>query len=192
MAQASTIPAYSLRPPFGERMRQGWASLRSNPTAMVGAVIVVTLLLVAIFAPLIAPYDPYKLDMSAISQPPSRAHLFGTDQFGRDVFSLVVFGSRLDLLIAMSAVIVSLFIGTLIGAIAAYLGGWWDEGIMRVMDILQAFPRFIFAMGIAFAIGPGLATVVIATSVLNIPGYARLMRSVMLPAKKSQYAMAAQ
>jgi peptide/nickel transport system permease protein len=198
MAHAPNLPVpataqtYSLRPPFGERMRHGWASLRSNPTALIGAIIVISLLLIAIFAPLIAPYDPYELNMEAIAQPPSGAHLFGTDQFGRDVFSLVVFGSRLDLLIAISAVIVSLVIGTLIGAIAAYLGGWWDEGIMRVMDILQAFPRFIFAMGIAFAIGPGLATVVIATSVLNIPGYARLMRSVMLPAKKSQYAMAAQ
>ncbi|MFM8593737.1 MAG: ABC transporter permease [Chloroflexota bacterium] len=188
---ATTEVTYALRPPFSERWRQGWRALKANPTALAGLVIVVARVLIAIFAPVIAPYDPQKLDMEVVSQPPSSQHWFGTDQFGRDVLSLVIWGARLDLFIALSAVIISLLVGTIIGAISAYAGGMTDEIVMRTMDILQAFPRFIFAMGIAYAIGPGIGTVVIATSVLNIPGYARLMRSVMLPAKKSQYASAA-
>jgi peptide/nickel transport system permease protein len=103
----------------------------------------------------------------------------------------VLFGARIDLMIALSAVVISLIIGSVYGAVSGYVGGLTDEVAMRIMDILQGFPRFIFAMGIAFALGPGIETVVIATAVLNIPGYARLMRSSMLSAKTSQYAMAA-
>jgi ABC-type dipeptide/oligopeptide/nickel transport system permease subunit len=181
----------ALRPPRGERLGEAWYALRRNPTALVGLALIGLLVVCAIFAPLIAPYDPYAVDLEVVTQGPSWAHLFGTDQFGRDVFSLVVYGARIDLFIALSAVVVSMTIGTLIGAVSAYVGGYADEGSMRLMDILQAFPRFIFAMGIAYAIGPGIGTVVIATSVLNIPGYARLMRTVLLSAKQSQYAMAA-
>jgi peptide/nickel transport system permease protein len=182
----------TLRPPWTERMRETWYAIRRNPTALAGFVLIGILLICAIFAPWIAPYDPKAIDMNAIFQSgPSWSHPFGTDENGRDVLSIVIWGARLDLLIALSAVAVSLTIGTLIGAFSSYAGGYVDEGSMRLMDIFQAFPRFIFAMGIAYAIGPGIGTVVIATSVLNIPGYARLMRSVMLSAKKSQYAMAA-
>jgi len=140
---------------------------------------------------LIAPYEPYGVDFRLESQPPSWSHPFGTDQFGQDILSRVIYGARLDLIIALSAVVISMVIGTMIGAVSGYIGGFSDEVSMRGMDILQAFPRFIFAMGIAFAIGPGISTVVMATAILNIPGYARLMRSVMLSAKASQYAMAA-
>lgn len=184
--------AAALRPPRTERLGEVWYALRRNPTAIVGFVLVGILVFSAIFAPWIAPYDPKAIDMEAIFQSgPSWEHPFGTDENGRDVLSIVIWGARLDLLIALSAVAVSMTIGTLIGAIGAYLGGIADEGSMRVMDILQAFPRFIFAMGIAYAIGPGIGTVIIATAVLNIPGYARLMRTVLLSAKSSQYAMAA-
>ncbi|MEA2586372.1 MAG: peptide/nickel transport system permease protein [Thermomicrobiales bacterium] len=182
----------SLRPPKGERLGEVWYAIRRNPTAMAGFVLVGILVFCAVFAPWIAPYDPKAIDMEAIFQNgPNRSHPFGTDAFGRDVLSIVIWGARLDLLIALSAVAVSLTIGTLIGAFSSYVGGYTDEVAMRLMDILQAFPRFIFAMGIAYAIGPGIGTVVIATAVLNIPGYARLMRSVLLSAKQSQYAMAA-
>jgi peptide/nickel transport system permease protein len=190
-----TIPVeprnLSLRPPRTERLGEVWHALSRNPTALFGLFLVSVLLLCAAIPGVLAPYDPNDGDFKIESQPPSWAHPFGTDDFGKDILSRVIYGARIDLRIAISAVIISLIIGTLIGSLSAYIGGLSDEIVMRVMDILQAFPRFIFAMGIAFALGPSVNTVVIATSVLNIPGYARLMRSVMLSAKSSQYAMAA-
>jgi len=180
-----------LRPPRTERLSEIWHALRGNPTALFGIFLISILLLCAIMPGVIAPHDPYEGDFRLESQPPSWSHPFGTDDFGKDILSRVIYGARLDLRIALQAVIISLFIGTFVGAISAYIGKFTDEFIMRLMDILQAFPRFIFAMGIAFALGPGINTVIIATAVLNIPGYARLMRSVMLSAKASQYAMAA-
>lgn len=183
--------AAALRPPRSERLGEIWYALRRNPTALAGFVLVGILLICAIFAPWVAPYKPYGVNFDLEALGPSWSHPFGTDAFGQDILSRVIYGARLDLMIALSSVIVSVLIGTVIGALSAYIGGWSDEGAMLGMSILQAFPRFIFAMGIAYAIGPGILTVVIATSVLNIPGYARLMRSVLLSAKSSQYAMAA-
>jgi peptide/nickel transport system permease protein len=189
---AAALGSLALRPPASERLRDTWYVLRQNPTAIVGLVLVGILIFCAIFAPWLSPYDPKAIDIDAITQTgPSWSHPFGTDENGRDILSLVIWGARIDLLIAISSVAVSLTIGTTIGVVSSYIGGIVDELLMRVMDIMQAFPRFIFAMAIAYAIGPGISTVIIATSVLNIPGYARLMRSVMLSAKQSQYAMAA-
>src|SRR5215216_4736216 len=169
----------ALRPPKTERLGEIWHALRRNPTALFGLFLVGVLLLCAAFPSLIAPYEPYGVNFELESAPPSWSHPFGADQFGQDILSRVIYGARIDLQIALSAVIISLLIGTAIGSMSAYIGGFTDEVSMRIMDILQAFPRFIFTMGIAFAIGPGISTVIIATSVLNIPGYARLMRSVM-------------
>jgi peptide/nickel transport system permease protein len=181
----------ALRPPRSERLGDLWHALKRNPTALFGFVLVGILLVCAAVPSLVAPYEPYGVNFDLEAAPPSWAHPFGADQFGQDILSRVIYGARIDLLIALSAVVVSLVIGTFIGSISAYVGGLTDEASMRSMDILQAFPRFIFAMGIAFAMGAGIKTVIIATAVLNIPGYARLMRSVMLSAKASQYAMAA-
>jgi peptide/nickel transport system permease protein len=181
----------ALRPPKTERLGEIWHALKHNPPALFGFFLVGVLLLCAAFPSVIAPYEPYGVDFDLEAAPPSWAHPFGADQFGQDILSRVIYGARLDLQIALSAVVISLIVGTFIGSISAYIGGFTDEVAMRLMDILQAFPRFIFAMGIAYAIGPGISTVIIATAVLNIPGYARLMRSVMLSAKASQYAMAA-
>jgi peptide/nickel transport system permease protein len=164
---------------------------RGNPATIAGAVIVGIVVLAAIVAPEITPYPPYKIDLNAIAQPPSWAHPFGTDQYGLDVFSRVLVAARLDLEIALSAVAVSMCIGVLLGAIAGFLGRWTDEVIMRSQDVLQAFPRFVFAMAIAFAMGPGVSTVIVATAAINVPGYARLMRNLMLSAKESEYALAA-
>ncbi len=181
----------ALTPPFRERIADFWFVLRRNPTAMIGLLMISIVILAAIFAPWIAPYPANKVNFEVVAQAPSRTYLFGTDQFGQDIFSRVLYGARIDLMIALSAVVISLVIGTVYGAVSGYVGGLTDEVAMRIMDILQGFPRFIFAMGIAYALGPGIQTVVIATAVLNIPGYARLMRSSMLSAKTSQYAMAA-
>ena len=158
---------------------------------MFGLFLVGLIVFCAIFAPWIAPYPANGVDLDSAALAPNSTHWFGTDQFGQDIFSRVVFAARLDLQIAMSAVIISFLVGSIYGAIAGYVGGIVDEVAMRFMDILQGFPRFIFAMSIAYALGPGIQTVILATAVLNIPGYARLMRGSMLTAKQSQYAMAA-
>lgn len=177
--------------PAPERLAEAWWALRRNPTSMIGIGLLVLLILAAVLAPLIAPYDPYAMDPARSNLAPSGSHLFGTDQFGHDIFSRVLYGARLDLFIAIAAVAVSATIGTVIGGISGYAGRYLDEVLMRLMDIIQAFPRFIFAMGVAFALGPGLSTVIVATTALNIPGYARLMRNLVLSLKQTQYAMAA-
>ncbi|HEX6288896.1 MAG TPA: ABC transporter permease [Herpetosiphonaceae bacterium] len=196
MSNINTLPA---APPLDEddlapqqeRLADAWWSLRHNATSMVGLVLLSVIVLAALLAPLLAPYDPYALDIARANLPPSGSHPFGTDQFGHDIFSRVLYGARLDLLIAVASVAASATIGSVLGGISGYVGRYVDEALMRVMDMLQAFPRFIFAMGIAFALGPGLTTVIVATAALNIPGYARLMRNLILSLKQTQYALSA-
>lgn len=171
--------------------REAWFQLKDNPTTLTGAILVLLMVFLALFAPLIAPYSPLAKDFEATSQPPSWQHWMGTDQYGQDILSRIIFAARLDLLIALIAVLASLSIGSLLGAIAGFLGGWVDEVFMRLMDILQGFPSLILAMGIAFALGPGLATVIVATAAVNIAGYARLMRSTLLSEKQRTYVLAA-
>lgn len=196
MSNFNPLPAASLVDadeiaPQGERLADAWWTLRHNLTSMIGLALLAVIILAALLAPLIAPYDPYELDLARATLPPSTSHWFGTDQFGHDIFSRVLYGARLDLLIALASVAVSAIIGSVIGGVSGYVGRFVDEATMRLMDMLQAFPRFIFAMGIAFALGPGLLTVIVATAALNIPGYARLMRNLILSLKQTQYAMSA-
>lgn len=196
MSNFDTLPAAALvdaddAVPQDERLADAWWTLRHNLTSMIGLALLVVIILSALLAPLIAPYDPYDLDLTRATLPPSTSHWFGTDQFGHDIFSRVLYGARLDLMIALASVAVSAIIGSVIGGVSGYVGHFVDEATMRLMDMLQAFPRFIFAMGIAFALGPGLLTVIVATAALNIPGYARLMRNLILSLKQTQYAMSA-
>ncbi|MEM7802077.1 MAG: ABC transporter permease [Chloroflexota bacterium] len=176
---------------LSSRWNDTWYQLRKNPTTLIGIIILVVFILLAIFAPLLAPYGPLEKDLINASEPPSVDHWLGTDSFGHDIYSRILYGARLDLFIAISAVVTSFTLGGLIGAGSGFIGGIFDEITMRLMDILQSFPRFIFAMGIAFALGPGLGTVIIATAVLNIPGYARLMRATILTLKERPFALAA-
>ncbi len=185
---ASFEPSKTLR---GEGLGQVLYALRRNPITIVGLLILLLILFAAVFAPLIAPYGPLEKDLLHTAEPPSADFIMGTDAFGHDIFSRILFGARLDLIIAVSAVAISLLIGTAWGAVSGFVGGFFDELTMRGMDSLQAFPRFIFAMGIAYALGPGLITVIAATAALNVPGYARLMRSMILSLKQGQFAMAA-
>lgn len=182
----------SLAPPRTERLADMWYALRRNPTTLAGLFIVLSVALLGLFAPLIAPYGPTEKNFSAIAVPPGTdGFLLGTDAFGHDIFSRLLYGARLDMLIAVAAVSTSMVIGSFLGAIAGYVGHQVDEVTMRAMDVMQAFPRFIFAMGVAYALGPGLFTVIVATATLNIPGYARLMRSEILSLKASQFSQAA-
>jgi peptide/nickel transport system permease protein len=175
----------------GEGLGEILYALRRNPITIIGLSILLVLALAGLFAPLIAPYPPLEKHLIHIGEPPSASFWLGTDAYGQDIFSRLLYAARLDLLIAASAVAVSMVTGSVWGAIAGFVGGPVDETTMRTMDILQAFPRFIFAMGVAYALGPGLTTVIAATSILNVPGYARLMRSMILSLKQRQFAMAA-
>lgn len=190
MPELATQPVPARNPPQGA-LRTTLDALRRNPVTSWGLGVVILLLVMAALAPVIAPYDPFTTNPSASLEPPSVEHLFGTDVYGEDVFSRVLYGARLDLAIAFGAVAFALVIGCFLGAVAGYWEGLLDEVIMRTMDILQAFPAFILALAIAGALGPSFQNLIIAISVTNLPIYARLMRVSILSNKRSQYAMAA-
>ena len=165
--------------------------MKANPITAVGFGIVLGLVFVAVFASVLAPYGAYELNPAAVLEPPSSAHLFGTGNFGEDIFSRVLFGARYDLLIGFSAVAIGLTLGCSVGAAAGFIGGALDEVGMRLMDMLSAFPGFILALGIAAALGPSLRNLIIAIALVNVPIYARLMRQQFLVVGRTQYAMAA-
>jgi peptide/nickel transport system permease protein len=165
--------------------------LRRNPATIAGLGLLGALILVALLAPVLAPFNPYATDPARALRPPGAAFPFGTDQFGHDIFSRVLFGARIDLLVAAGAVGVALGLGSLLGATAGYAGGWVDEAIMRTMDLLQAFPNFVLALGIAAALGPSLVNMIIAIGLTNLPIYARLMRSRLVTLRSAGFALAA-
>lgn len=165
--------------------------VRQNPLTMLGIVIVFGLLLIAALAPWITPYDPLVLDPINRMQAPSAAHWFGTDDFGRDILSRVIAASRIDLTIALSSVCIAFAVGVSLGAIAGYFRGLADEAIMRVMDIIQSFPSFILAMGLAAALGAGMTNIIYVVSFIMLPIFARLVRSEMLSVRERPYAEAA-
>ncbi|MCB1487674.1 MAG: ABC transporter permease [Bauldia sp.] len=158
-----------LRPAGGFRLR--------GLSGTIALAIVALVVLMAIVGPAIVPYDPVATDPPAALQPPSWTHFFGTDQLGRDVFSRVVVSARMDLGIALTAVIATLVIGTALGAGAGWAGGWTDRVISRLMDTIMAFPLFVLAVGIAAALGNSVSSVVIATVIVNLPLYARQTRT---------------
>jgi peptide/nickel transport system permease protein len=172
-------------------LARGRRFVRANPATSVGFTIVIALIVIAIFAPVMAPYGPYQLDPTNILAPPSASHLFGTGQYGEDIFSRVLYGARYDLLIGFLAVAIGLILGCGLGATAGFFGGSIDEITMRIMDMVSAFPSFILAMGIAGALGPSLRNLIIAIAIVNVPVYARLMRGSFLVVKRSEYATAA-
>lgn len=185
-------PLGGARMPAGE----GWPAdltfwLRRNPVTTIGTVMVLGLVLLALLAPIVAPYDPYDTNPANTLRRPSAAHWFGTGAFGEDIFSRVVWGARLDLSIAFGAVGIAALVGCLIGAVAGYWEGWLGEALMRMVELLQAFPQFVLAMAIAGALGPSFRNLIIAIAVTNIPIYAHLMRVRVLTIKGSQFAMAA-
>jgi peptide/nickel transport system permease protein len=166
-----------------------------NPGAIVGFCLVSLFVLTAIFAPLIAPYDPREQDLSLLADGccpgPSADHWFGVDPLGRDEFSRVVYGARFSLLIGVVAVTVGVSIGLLLGAVSGFLGGWTDTFVMRGMDIMLAIPGLLMAIGIAAMLGPGLFSVMIAIGVVNIPIFARLLRGSVLGQKGNDFVLAA-
>lgn len=160
-----------------------------TPLAITGVGIAVVWLLIAIFAGVIAPFDPLAQAFERL-QPPSAEHLFGTDQVGRDVLSRVVYGAQISLPLALSLVVASMLVGGTLGAIAGYFGKAVDEVIMRIADLVFAFPTIILAMVITAALGPSLTNAVIAMLIVSWPAYARVTRSLVLSARGQEYVIA--
>lgn len=168
-----------------------WVRLKKNKVAFASLWIILFLIVVAVFAGLIAPY-PYSMqNPSNILQKPSLKHIFGTDQYGRDIFSRVVYGARISLSVGFIAVGVALLAGGFFGAIAGFYGGWLDNVIMRCMDILLSIPSVLLALAIVAAFGTSLPNLMLATGVSTIPGYARLVRATILTIKNQEYVEAA-
>ena len=165
--------------------------LRKNPRMLVGVVLLAILLFVAAFAPFIAPYDPIKVNIADQLQPPSLGHLLGTDDLGRDVFSRVLWGSRVSLSVGLISVSIGLLVGTSLGLAAGYLGGTFDLFIMRFIDALLAFPALILAIAITSALGPQIQNAMIAIGIVAIPAYARLTRGQVLAIRAREFIVAA-
>lgn len=164
-----------------------WRQLRRNRGALTGAVVLTVLVLVALLAPVLSPADPLEVRPERRLQPPSRAHPFGTDELGRDVLSRVLYGARLSLTVGLISVGVAVAGGVSLGLAAGYLGGWVDTLLMRVVDVLLAFPGMLLAIVVAGTLGPGLRNVMLAVGIFGVPVYARVVRASTLAAREQEY-----
>jgi peptide/nickel transport system permease protein len=175
--------------------REAWQRLRGNPGAILGFSLVAVFVLTAIFAPVLAPFDPHEQNLSLLTQGccpgPSADNLLGVDQLGRDELSRIIYGARFSLLIGVVSVAVGLSIGLLLGATAGYLGGFVDSVIMRLMDVMLSIPSLLLAIGIVAMLGAGLWQIMVAVGVANIPIFARLLRGSILAQKENDFVLAA-
>lgn len=165
---------------------------KSNALFTAGVIICLFWIVMAIFAPVIAPYDPIAQDMGSRLMAPSSEHIFGTDAFGRDIFSRVIYGGRYSLLAGLLTVAIAGFIGTVYGAIAGYVGGVVDNVMMRFSEMIMSFPSLVLAMIINAVMGSNLFNTMFALIVVAWPSYARLMRSVVLSVKQNEYVLASE
>jgi peptide/nickel transport system permease protein len=172
---------------WGDALRR----LRRDRAAMVGGAIVVLVTLLAMLAPVIAPYDPIKIDSSSALQPPSLQHPLGTDHLGRDILSRILYGGQVSLRIGLISVGISLTFGMILGLVAGYYGRTVDMIVMRLIDVLLAFPNILLALAVIAILGPGLTNVMIAVGISYIPHYTRVVRSSVLSIKTATYVEAA-
>ena len=168
-----------------------WKRLRKNKLAMVGLGIVAFLVLVAIFADVLAPCDPYLINPANALKGSTPEHLLGTDNLGRDILSRLIYGSRTSLLVALISLALSTFVGAIIGGIAGFFGGWWDTILMRLLDILMAVPQILLAVSISSMLGRGTFNTALAISVSAVPGSARLIRSSIMTVRDQEFVEAA-
>jgi len=171
--------------------KDAWKRLRKNKLAMFGLGIVIVLILIAIFASFIAPYNPIERIKEESSLSPSRIHLFGTDLLGRDIFSRVIYGSRISIIVGVVAVGISVVIGLFLGALSGYFGNIPDAFIMRIADIFFAFPYILGAIVIMTVLGPGIVNIFIAIGILGWASFARIFRGSILSIKNKEYIEAA-
>lgn len=164
-----------------------WWRFKSNPAALFGLTIILLLIACAIFAPLLATHDIYEQNLGARLLPPSSRHWMGTDELGRDIYSRLVYGSRITLYITSVTALIVTPIGLIVGAAAGYLGGWVDTILMRIVDVFLAFPSLVLALAFVAALGPGLDNAIIAISMAAWPPIARLARAETLTIRSSDY-----
>jgi len=172
------------------RRASWWQQLRRDKKAVLGLIVLATLLFVAVFADLIAPYDPNDMAFDMMLEP-STEHVLGTADLGRDLFARILHGTRISLFVGISTVAISLVLGVLMGVAAGYYGGWIDMVIMRYIDLQWAFPNFIIAVYLVAVFGAGLTNVIIAIALAFLDDFARIARSMVLTLKESQYVDAA-
>ena len=166
----------------------GWLRLRRNPLAMAGLAIIMLLLVVAAFAPWLAPHDPITQNLQNRLQPPGSAgHLLGTDDFGRDILSRILYGARITLAVIALVAVTAPVLGLIIGTVAGYFGGWVDAVLMRITDIFLAFPRLILALALVAVLGPGIENAVFAIALTAWPPYARVARAETLTVRNADY-----
>jgi len=172
-------------------LAMAWSRFRQNRMATLGSLTLVTICVIAIFSPAIAPYSPIRQDLPASLSPPSAHHWFGTDSLGRDLFSRVIFGARVSLSIALSSTLVALLGGVPVGLVAGWAGGRTDNVLMRAMDGLLCFPPIIMALALLGSFGPNMQNVILALAVVYLPVFARLTRGSTLVVKEQDFILAA-
>lgn len=190
MAATTTVSVdVTVRTPW----REFWRKFRMQHVGFAALVFVVLLVLVAVLAPWIVPYDAENFfDYDRINQGPSLVHWFGVDPLGRDIFSRILMGTRISLAAGFLSVVVGAIVGTAFGLLAGYYGGWWDRIVMRISDVLFAFPGVLLALGVVAILGSGMINVIIAVSVFSVPAFARLVRGNTLVLKNLTYIEATQ
>lgn len=176
----------------GRRSRRWLRVMRRQPQLLIGMVVLIILILGAVFAPLLAPYNPLEPNYVVKVSPPTASHLFGTDNLGRDQLSRILYGGRLSLFVGTCAVLIGMVIGVSLGLVSGYRLGWLDSLIMRTMDGILAFPGLVLALSISFALGPSLRSVIVALAAVRVPAFARLVRGQMLVLRNREYIEAAE
>ncbi|GJM74820.1 diguanylate cyclase [Paenibacillus macerans] len=171
--------------------RDAWRTFRKNKIAMIGLIMIVLFVIIALLAPVIAPYDFKAQELGDRLKPPSSEHWFGTDDLGRDLFTRVLYGARISLWVGTFSVIGSIILGTILGILAGFYGKWIDMIISRLFDILLAFPSILLAIAIVAILGPSLQNALYAIAIVNIPTYGRLVRAKVLSLKNEEYITAA-
>jgi len=192
MTTESTAPANSLMelPPQTSSVRRFFRVLLARKVVVIALIILAATVLTALLAPFLAPYDPYKQNLSHSLQEPSSTYLLGTDMLGRDVLSRIIYGSRVSLIVGFVVVIIAGVLGMSIGMVSGYFGGKLDAVLMRFMDAVIAIPMIVLAMAIGAVLGGGIVNVIVALGLAIVPAYARLMRGQVLSVKQSDYVMA--
>ena len=181
-----SLPRHRARSGVADVLRR----LFARRQAQFGGAIVLILVLAAIFAPVIAPYDPFQLRVGPLKEPPTRAFPFGTDDLGRDLLSRMIYGSRITLQIGTISVVLAVVLGVLVGVVAGFYGGWVDGVLMRFTDIMLSFPGLMLALAIVSVLGPGLNNAMIAVGLGSFPGFARVVRGSVLSVRETEYVTA--
>ena len=192
--QARPLAVRPASPTFGRErgeFAKSFTRLARNRGALAGGIVLAVILLMAVLAPVLTPEDPLEQQYGRVLTGPNSSNLFGTDQFGRDILSRIVAGSRQSLMVAAIAIAIASSIGTLLGLVTGYYGGWIDMLIQRLIDVQLAFPGVLFALAVVAVLGPGLRNAMIAVGISLVPSYARMVRGAVLSVRENAYIEAA-